>query len=103
MSIKIGDYMFEGPHKTTQNIENRSGVYAILCPLPNGKYEVIDIGEAKEVKDRLDDHDRKGCWNRQCPNGYMYAIHYTPHAQKTGRMEVEQKLRKLYDPPCGER
>lgn len=103
MSIKIGDYIFEGPYTNTDNIENKSGVYAILNNTKDKTYKVIDIGESKEVKDRLDSHDRKECWDKNCTPTIYYAVYYTENKQKKGRTEVEQELRGLYDLPCGER
>ncbi len=88
-------YLFKGPLDIV-NIENRSGVYVIIC---NSK--VIDVGESKEIKTRLEDHDRKDCWKKLCIEIHYY-VHYTINAQKSGRMEIEQEIREFYKPPCGE-
>ena len=31
MTIKIGDYSFEGPYSSPESFEEKSGVYAIHC------------------------------------------------------------------------
>lgn len=82
MSIKIGDYYFEGPYYSEASLENRSGVYAILCGNSN---RVIDIGESAKVKSRIEDHDRKDCWKRNCSETIKYAVLYTPDKQQAGR------------------
>jgi hypothetical protein len=99
MSIKLGKYQFEGPYTSVNSLDDRSGVYAILCY--NGQYRVIDIGESAEVKTRVTNHDRQGCWTRNCTSTLAYAVYYTSYLQQSGRMAIEQELRKLYDPPCG--
>lgn len=102
MSIRIGKYVFEGPYTNTQLLKNNSGVYAILC---NGgqSRKVVDIGESATVKERVDSHDRKVCWTRNCEKTLEVAVHYTPHLQQAGRTAIEQELRLEYRPPCGER
>ena len=101
-TIKIGDYTFDGPYASMDPIKDRSGVYAVICRKEDGYY-LIDIGESAQVKTRLDTHDRKDCWKRNCQGTLTYAVYYTPHLQQLGRMEIEQKLRAQYRPPCGEK
>lgn len=103
MSITIGSYNFEGPYTNTDDIENKSGVYAILDKVKGSEYKVIDIGESKEVKDRLDTHDRYDCWVLNCDLTIYYAVYYTPHKQGAGRRAIEKELREQYQLPCGER
>ena len=102
MGIKIGDYTFEGPYASTNSIEDRSGVYAILCNSGN-KNTVVDIGESATVKSRVATHDRRSCWSRNCTGNLRVAVLYTPNKQQSGRMEIEQELRDQFDPPCGKR
>lgn len=103
MSINISGYDFEGPYTDTDDIENKSGVYAILNKVEGNKYKVIDIGESKEVKNRLDTHDRYDCWVLNCNLTIYYAVYYTPNKQGAGRRAVEKELRDQFQPPCGER
>jgi len=98
MSIKIGNYNFDGPYGSTNSLENKSGVYVILDCNSNDSCKVIDIGESKEVKDRVENHDREGCWTRNVSNTRKYAVKY---CSESDRMQIEQELRKQYNPPCG--
>jgi len=100
-TIKIGDYAFDGPYTSTDQIEDRSGVYAVLCK-KGDKYVLIDVGESAKVKSRIDTHDRKDCWKKNCQGTLTYAVYYTPNLQQEGRMEIEQKIRGRLKPPCGE-
>lgn len=102
VSITIGGYTFDGPHKGTDKLEDRSGIYAILC-YREEKYFVVDVGESATIKTRVEGHDRKECWKRNCTGTLMVAVLYTPNRQQVGRMEIEQTIRDKYDPPCGKR
>ncbi len=95
-------YFFEGPYDNTNHLEDRSGVYFIVC-LVNGEYYPIDVGESKNVKSRIENHDRADCWSKNCKGKLMVAVYYTPNKQQQGRMEVEQDIRCKYNFPCGDR
>jgi hypothetical protein len=103
MSINIGRWTFEGPYKDTSNLQDRSGVYVILCLRANQKYFVIDVGESAQVKTRVENHDRKDCWSRNCSGKLYVAVLYTPNFQQPGRAAIEQEIRQQYSPPCGQR
>lgn len=103
MGILIAGYTFDGPYSSTNSLEDRSGVYAILCKKDNGNYTLIDAGESAQVKSRVESHDRKSCWDRNCHSTLMFAVFYTPHLQQAGRIEIEQKIRTQYNPTCGDR
>lgn len=102
MGVNIGTYDFEGPYYAKGYLEDRSGVYAILCKI-NDKYKILDIGESSAVRTRVENHDREDCWESHCGGTIMYAVYYTPNKQQAGRMEIEQELRKQFNPPCGDR
>jgi hypothetical protein len=105
MSIQMGKWMFEGPYALTETwrLENRAGVYVILCPVVQNKYSAIDVGESVQVKNRLETHDRKDCWKRNCSGTLQVAILYTPHLQPAERSAIEQEIRKQHEPSCGKR
>ena len=104
MGIKIGQWTFEGPYQLTETwrLQDRSGVYAILCRRADSYY-VVDVGESAQVKTRIETHDRKDCWQRNCKGTLMAAVYYTPRLQQAGRMQIEQEIRQQYQLPCGER
>ena len=102
MRITVGNYTFEGPYTDTSNLQDRSGVYAIHCYRDNAYY-LIDVGESAQVKSRVDNHDRKDCWQRNCTGTLTVSVYYTPNLQSSGRTSIEQEIRRTYNPPCGER
>ncbi len=99
MNIILGSYTFEGPFKNIRSSDsNRSGVYAILGKQGPNSYKVIDIGESAEIGGRISNHDRAGCWSEQS-NDLYYACY---SANENDRFDIEQELREIYNPPCGE-
>jgi hypothetical protein len=103
MSITIGEYSFEGPYRSTEMLQDRSGVYVILDKRVDGYYYILDVGESAQVKTRVETHDRKDCWRRNCKGTLYVAVLYTPNLQQPGRSKIEQEIRQQYNPPCGER
>lgn len=101
MSISIGRWKFEGPYPSVASLKERSGVYAILDQRRDGNYYVIDVGESKAVKTRVESHDRANCWARNQQGNLTVAVLYTPHLQQVGRIAIEQELRTQYTPVCG--
>lgn len=106
MTISIGDRQFEGPYLTLNNLQDTAGVYVIIDYVPSetggaGNYYVIDVGESAKVRTRLENHDRKPCWTRTLRGTLAYAVLYTPYFQQPGRVIIEQKIRRQYEPACG--
>ncbi len=102
MGFECWRYQFDGAYTSPDFLQSRSGVYVIWCK-SGGDWIVIDVGEAGDVKERVSNHDRDDCWPRNCSGTIYYSATYTPNLQQAGRMEIEQKIRELTNPPCGER
>ncbi|MFW5856088.1 MAG: hypothetical protein ACOCVB_02315 [Bacillota bacterium] len=102
MSIKLADYKFQGPYTSTAELKDRPGIYAIHCNYKN-QYTLIDIGESAQVKSRVDNHERMKCWLKNCQGIITVSVYYTKHWTQEGRFQFQQKLRKLYNPPCGKK
>ena len=102
MGFERWGYQFEGAWTDPNKLESRSGVYVIWCK-SGDDWTVLDVGEAHDVKNRVLNHDRKDCWERYCSGTIYYSATYTPHLQQPGREEIEQHIRDLINPPCGER
>lgn len=100
MTIKIGNYNFDGPFDSLNPLRNESGVYAILGSNGSGEHVVLDVGESSTLRDRVARHDRQNQW-RQC--GYRMlsvAVHYTNAVTRT---LMERELRNTFKPRCGVR
>jgi hypothetical protein len=99
MSITIGNLNFDGPFTGSSQLQARSGVYAILGR-GTGNWIVVDIGESGDVKDRVENHDRKLQWQGSGHATLGVAAYYCDAAT---RMQVEKQLRQQYNPVCGDR
>ena len=97
LTIKIGDYDFDGPFSSTDSIENKSGIYAILH-YKEGKFYLLDIGESSRMKKEIEKHDRKE-WEKNSNAVIEYSVFYTPKLWKDDRKEIEIKIRATYMPP----
>ncbi|MCH8978104.1 MAG: hypothetical protein IH945_02535 [Armatimonadetes bacterium] len=100
MSITICGYDFEGPYSSPSCLDSKAGVYTILDKKSNGNYDIVDVGESGNVKDRVENHDRKDCWKRHASE-IWYAAYYTLGWTADQRRALEKKIRDEYDPPCG--
>ncbi len=101
MSLRVGEYTFEGPYTSTESLRDSSGVYLVLCN-SGEKYHPIDVGESERVRSRVENHDRKPCWSRNCSSTLVVAVLYTPDKDEAGRRRIEQEIRGMYNFPCGE-
>ena len=95
-------YEFYGAYSSTMPLKDNLGVYAILCE-KDKKLNLIDVGESAKVKERVENHDRRDCWEINCLESIKYAAYYIEHGRKPSRTEVEQDIRDNYNIPCGEK
>ncbi len=100
MAINLKSYPFDGPYSQTTALQARSGVYAVLgMRSGDAHYTVIDIGESRSVRERVENHDRAPCWRGR--NVPLYCAAY--YCNEADRMKIEQELRLTFNPPCGDR
>lgn len=101
MAPHIHGYSFDGPFAYPSSLADRAGVYVVVCE-NSGK--ILDVGESAMVRTRVEMHERKPCWRRNARAGvYAFYVHYTPDKDQAARKEIEQLIRLLEKPPCGER
>lgn len=101
MAITISNHTFEGPYTDTAYLKNQQGIYVILDKRSDGKWHVIDVGESEDVKDRVENHDRKDCWERNRQGELAVAVLYTPGWTAQQRRALESKIREAFSPACG--
>ena len=117
MCCKIGDYIADEcwPLRFLDELDDRSGVYVILgqpvdfgtrivtpekmVSYNNEQWQVIDVGQSKELSDRIESHNRRECWWHERNKICVAAI----YVDASARRDIETKLRNHYNPPCGQR
>lgn len=103
--IQIGNYRFQGPFLLSNfKAIDRAAVYAILCKGSNGEYTPLYIGETGELGTRLETHNKKDCWRKNCKGILYVAIYYTPSSFYTAedRRKIERELIAQYRLICNE-
>lgn len=100
---KGSDKQFEGPFVDVSDLKNTQGIYVVLDKRDDGKFYRVDVGEADDVKDRIENHDREDCWESEKKGTLAFAVRYTPGSTKEGRVAEETKIRDALPTPCGSR
>lgn len=103
MGITIQGHSFEGPFTDTSHLQDKPGVYSILDKRRGAKWSVIDVGESEAVKNRVENHDRKDCWEHNRQGTLGVAVLYTPGWSAAQRRALESKIREAFAPVCGVR
>lgn len=102
--MTIGNYDFKGPFLLEEfSYLDKACVYAILCENINGEFNILYIGQSGEIMTRIDNHNKKYCWENNCLYGNLYiAIFETPSSRytKDDRLAIESELINLYEPIC---
>jgi len=104
--LKIYGADFKCVNLSEADFNDFSAIYVILCVDDNGGWKVLDVGQTGELGDRIDDHDRKNCWDRECSNRNIWVCYHkmpTDKYTKQDRLDFEEKLRNHYNPPCGKK
>ena len=99
MTVKIGDYNFAGPFNSTDSIEDKSGIFAVLH-YREGKCYLLDVGESKQMKKTIEKHSKEE-WKKRSESAIEYSVYYTPDLKKEDRKEIEEKIRATYIPTYG--
>jgi hypothetical protein len=106
VTIGIGGYPFVCIPLAQADFSDVAAIYVILCVDQDDTWTVLDVGQSGQVGNRIDDHDRKGCWERNCPNRNIWVCVYCmPSSQytKQQREQLESALRTQLSPKCGKR
>jgi len=93
-------YAFEGPFDCMDSLENRCGVYAVLC-VRNNELNIIDVDESFHIKRQIECHDRKECWKRNCLGVLRYAVYYGDDNIEHSRSDVVKDIAANYYLICG--
>jgi hypothetical protein len=100
--ITISGYNFEGPYTNTAHLADNGGIYVILTRRQaNDSWTVVDVGESGQVRQRIENHDRKECWRRNSQGTVAVAVLYTPGWSSMQRCALESTRRAKYTPTCG--
>ncbi len=94
MGIKVGEHNFDGPFLTRALIQDKPGVYLVICRTESGD-EFIDCDEARQVRTAIMEDERMSVWERNCSGNILIAVMYTPRLPSPERAVVVAEVREL--------
>jgi hypothetical protein len=102
MSFKVGGYSFTGRFAMDEinEIKDLPGLYAILCRRGKRHY-LVDVGESNELRSELEKNGKKELWDQHCSGTLVVSIYYTDGLERSDRVEMERKIKRRHNPPCG--
>lgn len=99
--MKLAGHEIDGPFTDPDDVKELPGVYVVLS------LGTLDVGESgwryreggQGMRTRLRRHGRRPCWEEHRGTGDIaFAVLYEPDDDK--RLDIEEAVRKHYDPPC---
>ncbi len=102
MSFEKWSFTFEGAFESPDPLPEVAGVYVVWRRCSKDEWDVLDVGQAENVRQRLIVHDRKDCWKRHCKGTIYYSARLMPLSDKAERIKVEASIRDQAVPLCGE-
>jgi hypothetical protein len=106
VNVTIANYTFVCVRLSDADFNDTAAVYVILCVAEDRNWKVLDVGQSSELGSRIDNHERKACWLRNCPNNNIWVCVYSMPSDRysrENRVALEKLIRQKYAPPCGER
>lgn len=106
VQVEIGGLPFVCVALADADFKDVAAIYVILCVDKEGQWKVLDVGQTGQLGERIDDHDRRACWKRNCLSDNIWVCVYpmpSTKFSKEDRLALEKKLRQKYSPPCGKR
>ncbi|MFQ5630814.1 MAG: hypothetical protein ACE5I1_18740 [bacterium] len=99
--IFLGNYAFDGPHRSIDDVKDFPGVFAIVCERDE-KFQLLDVDESDAVRSSIESHAREDCWEENCEDGELaYLAYYTGRLPKSKRQDIVREIRSQYTVICG--
>jgi hypothetical protein len=95
MGIFIGNYEFKGPYKSTDRLEEKQGLCAVLH-VHRDEYELVDVSESQNVKA---DFRKMPEASPSTKGAFMVAVHYTNEVGQSGRQGMVAEIQKEFTEP----
>ena len=100
MGFESWGYHFDGSYQISSLLDAKAGVYVVWCKKENG-WKILDVGESADVRERIENHDRKECWKQNCGGTIYYSATYISDEKE--RKKLEAIIRVAEKVICGER
>jgi hypothetical protein len=103
MSIRFGQFEFEGPFRKPEDLQPRPGFYALISTL-GGKLTLLGFGHSEDLKRTMEDHksERPGT-GPGTREGISLAANYTKVDEERRRRAVAELRRRFLSAADGDR
>ncbi len=107
VAVTISGRAFSCVRLAEADFRDVAAIYVILCVKPDSSWTVLDVGQTGELGTRIDSHDRRECWARNCETKNIWVCVYPMPSTRYSpqdRRALEAEVRRQYNPvPCGQR
>lgn len=97
MSFFLGNFQFEGPLDSISQIEEKEGVFAVLCKAENEISQLIHIEEGQNIKSKIRNHISSLNWTKQCDGRIVFGVYYTTDLDMQRRQMIVLEIRNTYN------
>ncbi len=97
MSLLIGRYEFEGPLVNCLKVANTAGIYAVLSFVSNDEFEMLELGESKDLRKLIQNPGKQELWQNRSSGMLTFALHYCPRAGRRRRQEMANEILREFD------
>lgn len=80
------------------NFNPVGGIYSVLKILPNGRYQILYIGQTGDLSERFENHHRANCFSK---NGKTH-IAVRAEGSEQRRLAIETDLIRNYQTCCNQ-
>ena len=92
MSFELAGLTFEGPHAFYSDLKDEPGIFVIIDDQESVR-RIIDVGEAEQVRSRINFHEREDCWKANSFGTFGVGICYVPMSTAEQRRSMEAAIR----------
>ncbi len=107
VTLTISGHSFYCVPLAQADFSDLAAVYVILCVKPDKSWTVLDVGQTGVLGSRIDSHDRRECWTKNCATKNIWVCVYSMPSTKYSpqdRRDLEAEMRKQHSyAPCGQR
>ena len=94
MSFERWGYQFDGAYNFSWILNAKAGVYIIRCKKENGR-KILDVGESANVRERIENHEKKECWEQNCRGTILYSATYLSDENERKKLEVKIRTTEI--------
>jgi hypothetical protein len=92
----LGLYTFEGPFSSINELEDREGIFAVICIIDDTISHLVHVEEANHIRSNIKNNVKTTEWVKSCKGRVAFGADYTPNLQKPCREMIVREILKKY-------